>query len=1132
MGSNDRKLLPYEHQLIDSLGITKEEYLNFVAQQQIYSDPKEGTILDVRNAPGVAIFLTIIGTILQVIGSFLLEPEGQRPENRDTVFAPRSGFNSIQELGKYGDPINLIYTNTDVNSSGGVRASTSLIWSAVKSYGSSQYVQLLLLLGAGGIGRVDFGRTAFGQTPIRDLVAQNYWIYFKENATGFLFGRDLKLGGNGERDPIEVNAGTGSLYRVSPANTTSNGDGFSNALSPSASNSFGVYGPVPLNVNVLIRNADGNFQRTANEITVQLAGWGESSAASINTRINVGQQLVVTLAGTGTVANSVVKEEAADQRRALSSVFDNAGMFKLGSAKFSVLSSSRGSTDEGPMVVTLQCVESGLSPSTIYGRKNSTGSAQAVANLDPDYISLRDGAKILIQEDERTTTSTLTGVIQAAGIETPVGEFDKPEVLAADGRIFIREFYKASGLVSTPKGLSVSTVTKVRFVFKRDLTDVEKGILQDFAAVQRTINIDDSGDDTFFNKALVKIETASYETISPCNRVDLAIKAKVFRRISGRQEKYGAEERPGYPVSDNGIKLRSALFLFKYKTTSDATYQYVKGIFVVRRASDVDNFISLRFNSGEFGVATARHWQFELEPIHDTMAEIKDKNLQVNGRTSFFYLENSGMPVSLEIGNNRKLVFVGFIEATPSMFPPRNKTPKDTNEWDLFSNTADTQLQISFDNGPEFSLTAVTEQVVEPFSNFPQLYEDLSLVGFNLYSGRNVQDLRSLSMFVTRGRYSRLLRTSGIVNGISWGQPGFEYLSSAANGYANTAPDIFIDTIIDRNDGIGKYAGDLFSVDIEQLARSKKFCEVNNLFMDGVIAEPTSWRQFWANNATFSLLELTTRDGKETLIPGLPYDPATGQITRNITVTALFNQGNILEDSYKEEFIDYGTSTEDVIVTAIYRDNERNGSFPRNNSVDVQLADVDENSAIRETIDFSQFVTRRSQAILLGKFLCQTRRHSRRAIEFKTFPTDSFVTPGGFIYVELAQNQWNNIESGSIGLDGELNLPLAKQVANGTYQVLMYNPNEPSTGTIFRGSVSVVANKASSLASFQKYIFVLGVAIRTKRIFRVTEVAMDEEGEVTIRAIEHPTGEGQQSLITNGLSTIVPGLFAIDGRPE
>ena len=62
-----RKLLPYEHQLIESLGVTKEEYLEFVAIQQQYKDPKVGTALDVRNTTAeVALVLTIVGTLFQV----------------------------------------------------------------------------------------------------------------------------------------------------------------------------------------------------------------------------------------------------------------------------------------------------------------------------------------------------------------------------------------------------------------------------------------------------------------------------------------------------------------------------------------------------------------------------------------------------------------------------------------------------------------------------------------------------------------------------------------------------------------------------------------------------------------------------------------------------------------------------------------------------------------------------------------------------------------------------------------------------------------------------------------------------------------------------------------------------------
>jgi hypothetical protein len=56
-----RKLLPYEYELIATLGVSKEEYLDFVAQQHIYEDPKEGTALDMRGE-ATALVLFIIGT--------------------------------------------------------------------------------------------------------------------------------------------------------------------------------------------------------------------------------------------------------------------------------------------------------------------------------------------------------------------------------------------------------------------------------------------------------------------------------------------------------------------------------------------------------------------------------------------------------------------------------------------------------------------------------------------------------------------------------------------------------------------------------------------------------------------------------------------------------------------------------------------------------------------------------------------------------------------------------------------------------------------------------------------------------------------------------------------------------------
>jgi hypothetical protein len=73
-----RKLLPYEYDLIDALGVTKEEYLDFVAQQHIYKDPKQGTALDIRAEP-VSIILAIVGILFQV-ASILLMPKPKAPQ--------------------------------------------------------------------------------------------------------------------------------------------------------------------------------------------------------------------------------------------------------------------------------------------------------------------------------------------------------------------------------------------------------------------------------------------------------------------------------------------------------------------------------------------------------------------------------------------------------------------------------------------------------------------------------------------------------------------------------------------------------------------------------------------------------------------------------------------------------------------------------------------------------------------------------------------------------------------------------------------------------------------------------------------------------------------------------------------
>jgi len=1210
-GKQNYKLLPYEHQIIDALGISKEDYLKFVAIQKEYQDIKAGTSLDVRNWDAVAIVLIVVGTIMQVVAALIEEPpdqprgQGAAQSRREEIFSPRYGFNSQQELAKYGDPVNLIYTNIDTNSQGGVRVATALLWSAVLSFGNSQLVRLMLAVGGGGIGAIDFSKTAFGDTSLKDFVSQNYWFYFKNDYTGVLRNDHLtaSLGQQFISDPTGIGNSGDNPFRIRMDQSTAK-DGFSHCYSPTSANVFGVYGAVPLNVVIIIRDAAGKFDYGMNEISLQVA----SGEGYLKDRVlTVGQDVSLTLKQ---APNIVTKEEvsrqisankdkafgknitlmgieeAQDQRRSLTTIFDNSGVLKLGSVKLKIVSSTASDVVESDMTVKMKVIEKGFTPSIDYNdtassyvTKEELDELGSLAKLKANYASADKKAKALLEKDDRPEIKTYEQLLEDGTIKSEkiittekvqkeIAPHVKPTTSYGKGNYTVSTFKDLPGKIfSCQEGFSLVAVkdakgkvtsavcratvneNKVSYKIDKKLSNEDKTYLQSAIELGKIFNakVNPLSNDLFFTKALMRIEEASYETNSPCHIVDFSIKARVHKKISGRAPVYGSDRvGSGYRDSDNGYKYRSSMFLVKVKTSEETDYTYMPCIFVVRRANEIDHFIRLRFISSlKDGVENARQLQFKFEPIFDVASELRNHpelRSEFNKTlVPYVYLENAGDTGTVLLTSNSsklkdsKFEFTGKTRRS-NLLPPVNEQPKDINEWDVFNPRSDTQTNFSFDNGPEFKLAAVTEQILDSFTNYTTgknqpIYNDITLAGLNMYSGKSVSDVRSLTLFVTKGRKCKLLKTSGD----GWGTKKFNYLPGNADGYANRAPDVFLDTVLDPDDGIGKYAT-IASVDIEQLARSKKFCEANGLFMDGVIADFSSWRQFWANNASFSLLELAKIGGRDTLLPGVPYNKDTGEITTNIAISALFNQGNIIEDSYKEEFIDFGENTQDAVVTIVYRKTSRESTFAQNATVQVQFADVVEQNASQLTIDASQFVTRKAQAIKIGKLICNTKRFSQKAIEFKTLPTDSPVFPGAFVYLELSHNQWDGIYTGTIENGNKLNMALNTTIPNGSnYSLLIYKQNSGSESTKVFNDVSIINNQITSglnSSNYEGHLFIAGTAIKNKRVFRVTEVQMDGEGEVTVRAVQHATDANGQSLIARGIGSFVNGLFLIDGSSE
>ena len=1093
-----RKLLPYEYDLIEALGVTKDEYLNFVAQQHVHEDIKDGTLLDIRNQPAVvALVLSIVGALFQV-AAILLAPKPPDAEGtaqtRDQRVGRRTGFNGTQELASYGDAVPLIYTNTETNDYGGVRVSTLLLWSAVLSFGNHQFMRLMMTIGASNIGSIDPERTAIGQFAARDLVLSNVWQYFNPN--GPTRYRDLlPVGSLNAEDPTQDERND-TTARIAFGDDLSSQQGFSQAFSPTTSDKVGVTGFIPVNAEVMILTPRGDRERKL--VDVELTGRGDFWGNNLNRpTVPVGQSLKLIIGDTSAAlfSDDTAGIAAQDAQRAASSIVDDGALFKAGSAKFRVRGAKYdgdGNIEDSKLTVDLVCIQKGKMPRLEYnirhwleaGGSQQTELANKIAELnkkvETNESEIRDKQEILNQGYVFKTLRDGGGKYRLTKVSLSPGD-----------RAQIQK--------------EIEALENKNATLAQQIEDLQAKIAALAVA-------------PFYTKGFARIEEAAYASVTKCNVLDLALRFQVYRRLSGRSNVYGSKQRNyGHSPSDNGAKARTAMFVVYY-TLDSGEENYIPYIFCCRGFNEQDVFTYLKLRTPN----APKQFEVRLEPVVDPYTEVR--TLTIKG---YCYLDPGANAATLnttQTGNNNLTVYFNGVRREPDNkdYPPFNKNPRDVSEFDLFNYDAYSTSSFAFDNGPEIQITAVNEQVLEAWdspnnANHDKIYRGLSNFALHVVSGAGTRDLRSVSVWVNQGKLVRTLNEDGTYTS---GQPKS----------SSFAPEIFLDTVLDKDNGIGEYAK-VHAVDVQQLGLSKRFCRENRLYMDGVIADQRSWRQFWSEVAPFSLLELGKIGGRDTLVPALPYDEGTGQIrdTDAVRISALFNQGNILEGSLKEEFIDYGASTQDVIVTVLYRDVERNGLFPRNNSVEIRLTSTGESDAIRETIDASQFVTRRDQAIKLGKFLCNTRRHSRRAIEFQTFPTDTFVMPGSFVYVETSNNQWDGIYTGRVEAGGALNLPIASTVPNGTYNVLTYGSTD---GTRSFPGITVSNNTATALASVKGQLFVLGTAVRSKRVFRVTEVNMEEEGETTIRAVEHSCDSNGLSLIARGIDAHVAGLFTIDGNAE
>jgi len=235
--------------LIEILGCPEDEYLTFIrhAQEKARVRPAEyDRIPDITSDVTLFLINLVVGIALSAI-SYALTPKPKAPEQKGGQktlasrtgaerFASTYGFESAQELARYGETLPIVWTLW-TGSSGGVLVSPRLVWSRIRALGGQEVAKMHLAIGEGDVEPPDLKGIFIGNNSL-DALPKSEFAYW-HNQSGRCTRDDLLYGSQAKRHHGDPDLDS---YLFSAGMT----DGaFSGAFIPSNNTSFGVYESIP-----------------------------------------------------------------------------------------------------------------------------------------------------------------------------------------------------------------------------------------------------------------------------------------------------------------------------------------------------------------------------------------------------------------------------------------------------------------------------------------------------------------------------------------------------------------------------------------------------------------------------------------------------------------------------------------------------------------------------------------------------------------------------------------------------------------------------------------------------------------------------------------------------------------------
>jgi hypothetical protein len=422
-------------------------------------------------------------------------------------------------------------------------------------------------------------------------------------------------------------------------------------------------------------------------------------------------------------------------------------------------------------------------------------------------------------------------------------------------------------------------------------------------------------------------------------------------------------------------------------------------------------------------------------------------------------------------------------------------TPRPaTRVWEYFTGISEVShygdlVTRSCDSQPEHQVVYVNESLDN--DPIPQ-YSNCAMTALRLRSSKAFSDLQQVRLYMQ--------------NGLE-----VERLTHGDFGPTNLFTDVLWYLLTDKDTGAGNViAPDM--VDRAGLAETGRFLDANQLYFDDVIAEPVNIRQWAASVAPSLLCNLTIKNGVFSMSPALPHDSSyLITDTAKTPISAIFSSGNILEDSFKVNWLP-AEQRKPFQAVVRYRDESTN-KMPEEKTCQVRFRTEyggqgwpDPQKLPVEEFDYS-WITSPQHAIKAAKFALSVRRRVTHSIEFRTLPYGLTLEPGAYIRVFTEVSPFDLSANGVVLKDGTV-VYGGEAVADGSYSVWYWSQGDDD---MQEGTLTIRSGAATTLLGS---IFAVRNASTVKdQTYVVEGINLTEDGIVEVTASHFPVDENGYSLM-------------------